>query len=385
MQLFDVYPLMNVTPERASGVYIWDNQGQKYLDLYGGHAVISIGHSHPHYVHRISEQLKKLAFYSNSVKIPLQSEMALKLGQLSGYESYKLFLCNSGAEANENALKLASFETGKSGIIAFKGAFHGRTSGAVAITDNPKIVAPFNNGHKVFFEALGDLEAVEQKLKAGDIAAVIIEGIQGVNGIQVAEADFLIGLSGLTKKYGAKLILDEVQSGYGRTGKFFAHQWTKDLSPDLITIAKGMGNGFPIGGVLIHPDIEAKYGLLGTTFGGNHLACAAGLAVLEVLEDEHLTSNALKQGEYLIQTLQQEFPEIPSVRGKGLMVGFDLTEEAAGYRSELVNKHHIFTGSAASKNTIRILPPLCVSKNELQLFLERLREVINSKKTLIIS
>ena len=269
--------------------------------------------------------------------------------------------------------------------MAFKVAFHGRTSGAVAITDNPKIVAPFNKGHKVFFEALGDLEAVEKRMKGGDIAAVVIEGIQGVNGIQVAEADFLNGLSVLTKKHGAKLILDEVQSGYGRTGKFFAHQWTKGLTPDMITIAKGMGNGFPIGGVLIHPDIDAKYGLLGTTFGGNHLACAAGLAVLEILENENLTSNALQQGEYLMQKLQHEFPEIPSVRGKGLMVGFDLMEEAAGYRSDLVLKHHIFTGSAASKNTIRILPPLCVTSNELQLFLARLREVINSKKTLLTS
>jgi acetylornithine aminotransferase len=377
MQLFDVYPLMNVTPEKASGVYLWDNTGQKYLDLYGGHAVISIGHSHPQYVKRISDQLNKIGFYSNSVQIPLQREMASKLGELSGYDAYQLFLCNSGAEANENALKLASFETGKAGVIAFHGAFHGRTSGAVAITDNQKIVAPFNSGHKVFFEALGDLDAVEQRLKGGEIAAVIIEGIQGVNGIQVAESNFLRGLSALTKKYDAKLILDEVQSGYGRTGKFFAHQWTEDLSPDLITIAKGMGNGFPIGGVLIHPDIKAKYGLLGTTFGGNHLACAAGLAVLEVLEEEHLMDNAEQLGDFLIKELNKGFPEILSVRGKGLMVGFDLKDEAAPYRSELIKSHHIFTGSAASKHTIRILPPLSVKKEELQLFLKSLREVIN--------
>lgn len=377
MQLFDVYPLMNVTPEKASGVYLWDNTGQKYLDLYGGHAVISIGHSHPQYVKKISEQLNKIGFYSNSVQIPLQKEMASKLGELSGYDAYRLFLCNSGAEANENALKLASFETGKAGVIAFHGAFHGRTSGAVAITDNQKIVAPFNSGHKVFFEALGDLDAVEQRLKGGEIAAVIIEGIQGVNGIQVAEPNFLKGLSNLTKKYDAKLILDEVQSGYGRTGKFFAHQWTEDLSPDLITIAKGMGNGFPIGGVLIHPEIKAKYGLLGTTFGGNHLACAAGLAVLEVLEEEHLMDNAEQLGDFLIKELNEGFPEILSVRGKGLMVGFDLKDEAAPYRSELIKSHHIFTGSAASKHTIRILPPLSVKKEELQLFLKSLREVIN--------
>ncbi|MDO6436822.1 aminotransferase class III-fold pyridoxal phosphate-dependent enzyme [Cyclobacterium sp. 1_MG-2023] len=377
MQLFDVYPLMNVTPEKASGVYLWDNTGQKYLDLYGGHAVISIGHSHPHYVKKISEQLNKIGFYSNSVQIPLQKEMASKLGELSGYDAYRLFLCNSGAEANENALKLASFETGKAGVIAFHGAFHGRTSGAVAITDNQKIVAPFNSGHKVFFEALGDLDAVEKRLKGGEIAAVIIEGIQGVNGIQVAESNFLRGLSTLSQKYGAKLILDEVQSGYGRTGKFFAHQWTEDLSPDLITIAKGMGNGFPIGGVLIHPDIEAKYGLLGTTFGGNHLACAAGLAVLEVLEEENLMTNAEQLGDFLIKELKEGFPEILSVRGKGLMIGFDLKDEAAPYRSELIKSHHIFTGSAASKHTIRILPPLSVKKEELQLFLKSLREVIN--------
>ncbi|AEL28493.1 aspartate aminotransferase family protein [Cyclobacterium marinum] len=377
MQLFDVYPLMNVTPEKASGVHLWDNTGQKYLDLYGGHAVISIGHSHPHYVKRISDQLNKIGFYSNSVQIPLQREMASKLGELSGYDAYKLFLCNSGAEANENALKLASFETGKAGVIAFHGAFHGRTSGAVAITDNQKIVAPFNSGHKVFFEALGDLGAVEQRLKDGEIAAVIIEGIQGVNGIQVAEPGFLSGLSTLTKKYGAKLILDEVQSGYGRTGKFFAHQWTAELAPDLITIAKGMGNGFPIGGVLIHPDIEAKFGLLGTTFGGNHLACAAGLAVLEILEEENLMANAEQLGDFLIQELNEGFPEILAVRGKGLMIGLDLKNEAAPYRSELIKSHHIFTGSAASKNTIRILPPLCVKKEELQLFLKSLREVIN--------
>ncbi|MBI0398341.1 MAG: aspartate aminotransferase family protein [Cytophagales bacterium] len=377
MQLFDVYPLMNVTPEKASGVHLWDNTGQKYLDLYGGHAVISIGHSHPHYVKRISDQLNKIGFYSNSVQIPLQREMASKLGELSGYDAYKLFLCNSGAEANENALKLASFETGKAGVIAFHGAFHGRTSGAVAITDNQKIVAPFNSGHKVFFEALGDLDAVEQRLKDGEIAAVIIEGIQGVNGIQVAEPGFLSGLSTLTKKYGAKLILDEVQSGYGRTGKFFAHQWTAELAPDLITIAKGMGNGFPIGGVLIHPDIEAKFGLLGTTFGGNHLACAAGLAVLEILEEENLMANAEQLGDFLIQELNEGFPEILAVRGKGLMIGLDLKNEAAPYRSELIKSHHIFTGSAASKNTIRILPPLCVKKEELQLFLKSLREVIN--------
>lgn len=376
MKLFDVYPLMPVTPVKAKGVYIWDQEGNKYLDLYGGHAVISVGHSHPHFVACLLQQLEKIAFYSNSVKIPLQTAFAEKLGKLSGYPDYHLFLCNSGAEANENALKLASFHTGKAGVIAFKGAFHGRTSGAVAVTDNPKIVAPFNAGHQVFFEEMDDLDAVENRLKTNEIAAIIIESIQGVNGIRIADPDFLRGLSELARKYEAILIVDEVQAGYGRTGKFFAHQWTSGLEADLITVAKGMGNGYPIGGVLIHPKFKASFGLLGTTFGGNHLACAAGLAVLEILEKEKLMENAVKQGEFLMKALASEFSAVTALRGKGLMIGFDLNEAAAPYRTELVQTHRIFTGSAATKETIRLLPPLGIQQAELRHFLDSLKKVI---------
>ncbi|MFO7826850.1 MAG: aminotransferase class III-fold pyridoxal phosphate-dependent enzyme [Cyclobacterium sp.] len=382
MQLFDVYPLMNVTPERAKGVYIWDQEGRRYLDLYGGHAVISIGHSHPHFVARINEQLEKMAFYSNAVKIPIQNALAEKLGQVSGLPDYQLFLCNSGAEANENALKLASFATGKPGVIAFKGAFHGRTSGAVAITDNPKIIAPFNTGHQVYFGEFEDLEGVEKILKTKAIAAIIIEPIQGVNGIQVASPEFLTGLAVLARQHGAKFILDEVQAGYGRTGRFFAHQWTDGLEPDLITTAKGMGNGFPIGGVLIRPDIQAHYGMLGTTFGGNQLACAAGLAVLEIIESEKLMENAALQGAFLMEALNHTIPEITQVRGKGLMIGLDLKHDAAGYRTELINKHRIFTGSAAGKHTIRLLPPLGIQQKDLQSFINSLEITINQRETI---
>ncbi|WP_209328871.1 aspartate aminotransferase family protein [Lunatimonas salinarum] len=375
MNLFDVYPLIDVTPVKASGANIWDEAGNQYLDLYGGHAVISIGHTHPHYVKRITEQLNSIAFYSNSVKIPIQKDYAMHLGRLSGYPDYELFLCNSGAEANENALKLASFETGKDTFIAFKGAFHGRTSGVVAITDNPKIVAPFNSHHKVHFISFGDLEAVEKALQNGQIAGIIIEGIQGVNGIRVPDGEFVTSLSDLANRYGAKLILDEVQSGFGRTGKFFAHQWIAGLRPDLITVAKGMGNGFPIGGVLINPEIKASYGLLGTTFGGNHLACAAGLAVLEVIESEKLMDNALIQGEWLMEQLSSN-AGITDIRGKGLMIGLDLDREAGPVRSELVHKFRIFTGSSAGKNTIRLLPPLSIGQEALHLFLESLQAVL---------
>jgi acetylornithine aminotransferase len=379
MKPFDVYPLMQVTPVKAEGVYLWDEEGNRYLDLYGGHAVISVGHSHPHFVERLRDQLEKIAFYSNSVRIPLQTEFAAKLGQLSGYDAYDVFLCNSGAEANENALKLASFQTGKAGVIAFTGSFHGRTSGAVAVTDNPKIVAPFNSGHQVFFEPWGDLEAVEHRLKTEQIAAVLIESIQGVNGIQVATSEFLLGLSALARKYGACFIVDEVQAGYGRTGKFFAHQWTAGLEPDLIPVAKGMGNGFPIGGVLIHPDIKARHGLLGTTFGGNHLACAAGMAVLEIIEQENLLENATRQGKFLMEALTSEFSAISAVRGKGLMIGFDLREAAAPFRSELIKNHRIFTGSAARKETIRLLPPLGIQRADLEVFLASLKKVTEQK------
>lgn len=379
MKPFDVYPLIDVTPVKALGATLWDKDGNEYLDLYGGHAVISIGHTHPHFVDRITAQLNQIAFYSNSVKIPIQQEFSEKLGEMSCYPEYDLFLCNSGAEANENALKMASFATGKDAFITFNGAFHGRTSGVVAITDNPKIVAPFNSHHKVHFLSFGDLEGAEEVLAKGQVAGIIIEGIQGVNGIQVPNPEFVLGLADLCKKYKAKLILDEVQSGYGRTGRFFAHQWIEGLRPDLITIAKGMGNGFPIGSVLIHPDFKASYGLLGTTFGGNHLACAAGLAVLEVIEKERLMENALHQGTWVMEELSK-FESVIDIRGKGLMIGIDLDREAASVRSELVHKFRIFTGSAAGKNTIRLLPPLTIDAKALHLFMDSLQAVLELKE-----
>ncbi len=376
MNLFDVYPLINITPVKALGAKLWDDEGHEYLDLYGGHAVISIGHSHPHFNNRIKEQLDNIAFYSNSVQIPQQKQLANKLGELSCYHNFNLFFCNSGAEANENALKLASFATGKSGFISFTGAFHGRTSGAVVLTDNPKIIAPSNERSDVFILPWGNLQSVENKLKEGNIAGIIIEGIQGVGGIQVPDPIFLQQLAKLTTEYKAKLILDEVQSGYGRTGRFFAHQWVDGLIPDLITMAKGMGNGFPIGGILIHPDFKASYGLLGTTFGGNHLACAAGLGVLEVIENENLILHAAELGDWLINQLR-EIPGIREVRGKGLMIGIDLDIEAAPVRSELVHKYRIFTGSSAGKHTIRLLPPLNIKMNELSLFIDSLKKILS--------
>lgn len=377
MNLFDVYPLIPVTLVKAEGSKLWDDQGQEYLDLYGGHAVISIGHTHPHYVKRIKDQLDHIAFYSNSIQIPIQKEFADKLGGLSSLQTYQLFLCNSGAEANENAIKMASFASGKSGFIAFTGSFHGRTSGVVALTDNPKIIAPCNAREDFQILPWGDLEAVEGALKTNSIAGIIIEGIQGVGGIQVPSADFLQGISALAKKYQAKLILDEVQSGYGRTGRFFAHQWVEGIMPDLITMAKGMGNGFPIGGLLISPEFKASHGLLGTTFGGNHLACAAGLAVLEVIEAENLQNKALELGEKLIGELKQ-IQGITEVRGKGLMIGIDLDRDAGPVRSELVKKYHIFTGSAAKKQTIRLLPPLSVKWDQLNSFLVALKEILSN-------
>ncbi len=372
---FDVYPLMDITPVKAVGSRIWDDRGREYLDLYGGHAVISIGHNHPHFNKRLKDQLEKIPFYSNSVQIPIQRELAQKLGDVAGYPDYSLFLCNSGAEANENALKLASFATGRRGFISFKGAFHGRTSGAVALTDNPKIVAPFNLHDEVYILPFNDAGAVEMQLEKGNIAGVIIEGIQGLSGIKTPHPAFLQALAELCKKYGAKLILDEVQSGYGRTGKFFAHQWVPDIQPDLITTAKGMGNGYPIGGVLIHPDIEASHGLLGTTFGGNHLACAAGLAVLEVIEREGLLESAQQSGNFLQEQLAQ-LDGISEIRGQGLMIGIDLDKEAAPIRAELINTHRIFTGSSAGKNTIRILPPLNIQIKDLTLFLESFKKAL---------
>lgn len=376
MKLFDVYPLMPVTITKAAGAKLWDDQGQEYLDLYGGHAVISIGHTHPHFVKRIKEQLDQIAFYSNSVQIPIQKEFASKLAELSCLHEYQLFLCNSGAEANENAMKMASFATNKPGFISYSGAFHGRTSGAVALTDNPKIIAPCNARQDFHILPWEDLELTEEILKEGNIAGIIIEGIQGVGGIQVPSSEFLQGISALAKKYGAKLILDEVQSGYGRTGRFFAHQWVEGIMPDLISMAKGMGNGFPIGGILISPEFKSAYGMLGTTFGGNHLACAAGLAVLEVLESEKLIPQAKGLGSRLMDELK-EIPGVTDVRGLGLMIGIDLDREAGPVRTELVQKYHIFTGSAAGKHTIRLLPPLNIEWNELNSFIVALKEILS--------
>ena len=368
MKLFDVYPLFPIEPVKASGSWLWDSEGKKYLDLYGGHAVISIGHNHPHFVEALKNQLDKISFYSNSVKNSMQEKLAEKLGELSGYPNHQLFLCNSGAEANENALKLASFVTGRKKVIAFKKAFHGRTSGAVAATDNPKIVAPFNTGHDIVFLPLNDERAFTEAINK-DIAAVIIEGIQGVGGIQLPDDSFLRFLSAQCKEVGALLILDEVQSGYGRSGKFFAHQYS-GIEADLITIAKGMGNGFPVGGLLIHPDIKPWSGMLGTTFGGNYLACAAALSVLEVIEQEDLMTNAVTLGNYWVEQLRS-FASIQEVRGRGLMIGFDLPDSLSSLRKELLFKHHIFTGEA-KPNTVRLLPSLALTRTEADILLEAL-------------
>ena len=369
MNLFNVYPLVDITPVRALGATLWDDKGQQYLDFYGGHAVISIGHSHPHYVQRLTEQLQNMGFYSNSVQIPIQRELAKKLGEVSGYPEYALFLCNSGAEANENALKLASFHTGKTRVIAFKGAFHGRTSGAVAATDNPKIVAPFNAGHAVSFLEY-DLGAVEQALQAGDVCAAIIEPIQGVGGIIMPSDDFLRGLAALCQQYGALLIADEVQCDYGRSGKFFAHQWA-GIQPDIISVAKGMGNGFPIGGILIAPTLKASYGLLGTTFGGNHLACAAALAVLEVIEQEQLVEHARTLGDYLRNELLTN-AGAEEIRGRGLMVGIKYDFPIKEVRDKLLAEYHIFVGNASDPTVLRLLPPLNITKAEVDRFLQAL-------------
>lgn len=366
MKLFDVYPLFDITPVKAEGCYVWDNQGKKYLDLYGGHAVISIGHSHPDYVQKISGQLGKIGFYSNSVQNPLQYELAEKLGQLSGCENYQLFLCNSGAEANENALKLASFITGKKKIISYKKGFHGRTSAAVSITDNPKIIAPVNESDNAIILPFNDIEATEEALKNGNVAAVIVEGIQGIGGIHVPDAGFLVQLKKLTEKYVAALILDEIQSGYGRSGKFFAFQYT-DVKPDIITMAKGMGNGFPIGGVLIQPEIEPWHGMLGTTFGGNHLACAAAISVLDVMKNEKLVENAQKVGNYLTEhlaTMDADF----EVRGKGLMIGMEFKFPIKEIRQRLLFDYGIFTG-VSGQNIIRLLPPLSLTIQQANKFL----------------
>ena len=373
MNLFDVYSLFDVTPVKASGCTIWDDKGQEYLDLYGGHAVISVGHSHPHYVQAIKDQLDKIGFYSNSVRNPLQEELAARLGVLSGYEDYSLFLDNSGAESNENALKLASFHTGKDRVIAFRKSFNGRTSGAVAVTDNPNIVSPFNAVHKVTFCDLNDAEGVEKALRGGDVAGVIIEAIQGCGGINIPRPGFLAELRALCDKYGTCLIMDEVQCGYGRSGKFFAHQWDGVLA-DIVTLGKGIANGLPCGGILIAPKFKASKGLLGTTFGGNYLAMAAALAVLDIIEDEKLVDNALEVGEYLKASVP-ESPLIKEVRGRGLMIGIEFNVPVAPIRSQLLYDKHIFTG-VAGKNMIRLLAPLVLTKAQADTFIQAFKEVL---------
>ena len=375
MNLFDVYPLNDITITKGRGSYVWDNTGQQYLDLYGGHAVISIGHSHPHYVERITNQLKQVGFYSNSVKIPLQQELARKLGELSGRPDYSLFLCNSGAEANENALKLASFHNGRKKVIAFTKSFHGRTSLAVAATDNRAIVAPVNETDNVAFVPFNDVEALEKKFseKGNEISSVIIEGIQGVGGINVADAEFLRTIRNLCDKYNAVFIADSVQCGYGRTGKFFSHDYA-GVDADIYTMAKGMGNGFPVGGIIISPKIKAKHGMLGTTFGGNHLACAAALAVLEVMKEEKLMENARTTGDYLINELKQ-ISVLNNVRGRGLMIGFDVQEAFNDLRKNLLWNHKIFTGEA-KPNVTRLLPSLALRKKDADEFLDAVREEV---------
>ena len=372
MNLFDVYPLWDIEPVKGLDTTLWDKNGEVYTDLYGGHAVISVGHCHPYYVQMLSEQLGKLGFYSNAVQNSLQKELATKLGRVSGYDDYALFLCNSGAEANENALKVASFHTGKAKVLAFRKAFHGRTSGAVAATDNPKIQAPFNATQNIVFAPLNDLEAVDTELSRGGFAAVIIEGIQGVAGIYEPTNEFINGLRTLCDKYGCLLILDEIQSGYGRTGKFFAHQHY-GVRADIVTTAKGMANGFPIGGVLISPEIKPSYGMLGTTFGGNHLACTAAIAVLDIIEKENLVENAAKIGEYFKEAFAGD-PAVKEYRGKGLMIGLELNEEYVGLRNKLLFEKHFFTG-AAGAGVIRLLPSLTISQETAESFVAAWREL----------
>ena len=375
MKLFDVYPLFDIEIVKGKGCKTYDNHGTEYLDLYGGHAVISVGHTHPHYVAMVTDQLNKLGFYSNSVVNNLQAELATKFGALSGYDDYTLFLINSGAEANENALKLASFHNGKKRVIAFEKAFHGRTSAAVRVTDNPKIIAPINEDIPVVYLPLNDIEAVRKEIAKGDVTAVIIEGIQGVGGIQMPTDTFLQQLSKLCTQNDVILILDEIQSGYGRSGKFFAHQYA-GIKPDIITVAKGMGNGFPIGGVLISPKFKPVHGMLGTTFGGNHLACAAAIAVLDIIKDEQLLDNVQKVGDYLISELKQ-IKGIKEVRGRGLMIGIEMEEPIKEARRKLLFEEKVFTGVAGT-HTIRLLPPLCLSMDEAKEFMRRFKLVLNA-------
>lgn len=374
MKLFDVYPLFDVNIVKGKGCHVWDDKGNEYLDLYGGHAVISIGHAHPHYVEAVSSQVAKLGFYSNSVINTLQQEVANRLGALSGYDDYQLFLINSGAEANENALKLASFYNGRTKVISFAKAFHGRTSLAVEVTNNPKIIAPINNNGHVTYLPLNDTEAMKAELSKGDVCAVIIEGIQGVGGIQIPTTEFLKELRNACDANNTVLILDEIQSGYGRSGKFFAHQFS-DIRPDMITVAKGIANGFPMAGVLISPKFEPVYGQLGTTFGGNHLGCAAAIAVLDVMKEEGLIENAAKVGSHLMKELKS-FKGIKEVRGRGLMIGLEFEEPIKDIRRKLLFEEKVFTGVSGT-NVIRLLPPLCLSMSEADDFLARLHKVIS--------
>ena len=374
MKLFDVYPLFDINIVRGKGCHVWDEQGTEYLDLYGGHAVISIGHAHPHYVEMISKQVATLGFYSNSVINKLQQQLAERLGKVCGYDDYQFFLINSGAEANENALKLASFHNGRTRIVSFAKAFHGRTSLAVEVTDNPKIIAPVNANQHVTYLPLNDIEAMQTELRKGDVCAVIIEGIQGVGGIQVPDTAFMQALREECTQTGTVLILDEIQSGYGRSGKFFAHQYT-GIRPDMITVAKGIGNGFPMGAVLISPEFKPVYGQLGTTFGGNHLACAAALAVLDVIEGEGLIENAAQVGAHLLEELKK-LPQIKEVRGRGLMIGMEFEQPIKELRSRLLHEQKVFTGVSGT-NVIRLLPPLCLTMDEADLFLERFEKVVS--------
>ncbi len=375
MNLFDVYPLFDVNIVKGKGCKVWDENGQEYLDLYGGHAVISIGHCHPHYVEKVTEQLNKLGFYSNSVINKLQRELAERLGKISGYEDYQLFLINSGAEANENALKLASFYNGRTRVLSFEKAFHGRTSLAVEVTNNPKIIAPINANNHVTYLPINDIEAFRKEIAKGDVCAVIIECIQGVGGIRVVTEEFMKELRKVCDEYNTVLVCDEIQCGYGRSGKFFAHQHF-GVKPDLITVAKGIGNGFPMSGLLISPKFTPVYGQLGTTFGGNHLACSSALAVLDVMESENLVQNAAEVGEYLINRLKNEnLPHVVEVRGMGLMIGIELDIPYKEVRNKLVKELHCFTGCSGT-NVLRLLPPLCLTKQEADDFIERLKKAL---------
>lgn len=374
MSLFNVYPIYSVTPVKASGCTVWDEKGDAYLDFYGGHGVISIGHSHPTYIKHVTEQINSIGFYSNSIINPVQVKLGNLLPQICGYFDYSLFLCNSGAEANENALKLASFHTGKSKVLAFKNSFHGRTSAAVAVTDNPKIIAPINAQQEVVFCELNDIESVKKEIAKGDVSSVIIEAIQGVGGLDEGSTEFFRELEKVCKNNKVVLILDEIQCGYARSGKFFAHQH-HGIKADIISVAKGMGNGFPIGGILISPEFTSSFGLLGTTFGGNHLACAAALAVLEVMEDEDILNNVQKQYEYFIKKFSS-LSQIKKIKGKGLMLGLEFDFEVADLRKKLIYEKKIFTGNSNNKNLLRVLPPLSISKNEIDMLYDSLQSCL---------